>query len=99
MNDVDELNKALKELIEVFQKKKLTVQDILIVYGNLGYALGASIEGYKEGGPGIEELKEKYANSQSIGVALMLQGILVTSWCEGLKEGEESNKNDDGEEK
>lgn len=83
MNEnIDELNSALSQLIEVFNKHKLRVQDILLVYGNLGYALGASIEGYKDEGPGIEELKQKYNTSPTVGTGLCLQGILLTSWWE-----------------
>ncbi len=81
MNDnIDELNGALGELIDIFKKHKLRVQDILLVYGNLGYALGASIEGCKGEGPDLDELMKKYHTSPTLGVALMLQGITITSW-------------------
>ena len=72
----------MEEVIEVFQKNKLTVGEILIVYGNLGYALGASIEGFDDKGPSISELNQLYYTKPTPGVALMLQGSLVTTWYE-----------------
>lgn len=64
--------------------------EIIIALGNLEYTLGASIDGYKGKGPGIEKLKELYYSSPSVGVAMMLNGITVTSWYEGLKQKEET---------
>ena len=87
-------NEALAKLISVFQETKLTVGEILIVYGNLGYALGASIEGYQEKGPSIEELKRLYYSQPSVGIAMMLQGITVTSWYESWAEQLKNQGND-----
>ncbi len=80
MEDEANLTEALKELIETFNKHNLRIQDILLVYGNLGYALGASIEGYKGKGPDFDALQKKYYEKPTIGVALMLQGMTITSW-------------------
>jgi hypothetical protein len=73
-------NQALGDVLEAFQKNKLTVGEILVVYGNLGYALGASIEGFDEKGPSFSELNQLYYTKPTPGVALMLQGVTVTSW-------------------
>jgi hypothetical protein len=70
-----------KEALEVFKKYKPTIGEILIAYGNLGYALGASIGNYKKKGPSIEELEKLYySEPHRLDVALMLQGMLVTTW-------------------
>lgn len=77
----EKANEALGEMIEVLDKHKLRVQDLVVVYGNLGYAIGAAIEGFKEEkGPDVEELQKLYHSDPTVGVALMLQGMLVTSW-------------------
>jgi hypothetical protein len=80
--DEKKASQALSDLIDVFQKKKLTIGEILVVYGNLGYALGASIEGYDDKGPSISELEKLYYSNPTPGVALMLQGVTVTTWYE-----------------
>jgi len=75
-------NQALQELLDVLRKRNLRTQDLVVVYGNLGYALGASIEGVDQstGGPSMQELQEQYYTEPTLGVSLMLQGYLVTSW-------------------
>lgn len=84
----DKANACLQELIDVFDKHKLRVQDLVVVYGNLGYALGGSIEGIPaEGGPSFEELQQKYYAEPTLGVALMFQGMLVTSWHDQVSKG------------
>ncbi len=78
------IDKAYADLVQVFNKYKLTVPEILIAYGNLGYALGASIGQYKDKGPSAQELELMYATKPSIDVALMLQGLTTTLWVDDL---------------
>ena len=78
--DPDKVNRAYEKLVKIFQDEKLTVGEILIAYGNLGYTLGASIEGHQGEGPTTEELQRMYYTNPTPGVALMIQGIHVTSW-------------------
>jgi len=81
LEERDKANKALSALIETLAEYHLRAQDLLVVYGNLGYAIGASMEGHKGNeGPGLEELQQAYYTSPSVGIALMLQGMLITSW-------------------
>lgn len=95
----EKANQALGELIEVLSKYKLRVQDLVVVYGNLGYAIGAAIEGYNgQEGPGLEELQKRYYSNPSIGVAMMLQGMLVTSWYDQVIQSQQS-KTDSNKEK
>ena len=78
--NLEKVSDTHEKIIEVFQEAKLTVGEILVLYGNLGYTLGASIEGFKDKGPAIEELQKKYYTSPSPGIALMLQGAEITTW-------------------
>jgi len=79
--DDKKCNNLYKELVEVFQKHKPTVGELLIAYGNLGYTLGASVGGYKDKGPSTEELEKLYYSEPgNIAVALMLQSMTVVSW-------------------
>lgn len=82
------------DLLKIFQKYKLTVPEIIVAYGNLGYSLGASIEGFKGTGPSPQEVtKMYYANPGRIGNALMAQGILITTWYDNLlKQAAEEDK-------
>lgn len=83
----DKASKALEELIKVFQENRLTIGEILITYGNLGYSLGTSIAGFEGKGPSFDELQKLYYSSSGsratqIGVALALQGFTITTWYE-----------------
>jgi hypothetical protein len=76
-----------ERIVDILQELKLSIGELLILYGNLGYTLGASIAGYKEKGPSPEELERMYYAKDSsedprhqLGVALMLQGMTTTSW-------------------
>lgn len=92
------VSKCHDDLIKVFQKHGLTVPEIVIVYGNLGYTLGASIEGYKGTGPSQDEvIKKYYQNTDNIGNALMAQGAIITTWYTTLLEqaNENIDKKDD----
>jgi len=88
-------SQALEEILLVLAKYKLRVQDLVVTYANLGYSIGAAIENIKEGdeGPSLEELQKSYHTKPTIGVALMLQGILTSSWHEDIIKNKE-NDND-----
>lgn len=77
----DKASKALDDILIVLKEAKLRTQDLILLYGNLGYSIGASIDGLTGSpGPSVEELQKMYYEKPSIGVAMMLQGILTTSW-------------------
>lgn len=79
--DPDKAAALLEELIEVFQRHKPTVGEIVTVSSNLIYTLGASIGSFGEKGPGIEELKRLYYSERGrMDVALMLQGLTMATW-------------------
>ena len=78
--DPQKISDCHTELIDVFNKHKLTEEEIVLTYGNLVYTLGASMGGYSGKGPALEALKKMYYSNPTLDVALMLQGILITTW-------------------
>lgn len=81
--DPDKATKLLEELIEVYQNNKPTTGEILIATSNLLYTLGASVGGYGETGPGIDELKRLYYSEPGrLDVAMMLQALTMSTWYE-----------------
>ena len=92
--DPDKVQHMYDELINIFKHYKPTVFEILVAYGNVGYALGASIEGFKEKGPPIEKLKELYYQNPTLGVALMCQAVEVMGWGETYQKKQTENKED-----
>ena len=84
--DPEKCNTTLRKLLDAFQEHRPTIPEILVIYGNLGYLLGASIEGYDAEGPNIEELEKKYYVDPTVGTALMLQGLQVTNWFQDHEE-------------
>lgn len=84
--DNERCEKLYTDLVAVFQKHRPTIGEILIAYGNLGYTLGASIGGYDQQGPSLEELQKLYYTSpERVDIALMIQGITTTTWLEDLE--------------
>lgn len=102
--DPDKCSEMYEELVEVFKKYHPTVGEILIAYGNLGYTLGASIGGYKDKGPGPEELQTLYYTmqqeplSKQISFALMGTGFQVLEWYDEWAQKLLKQSQDNGEE-
>jgi hypothetical protein len=74
------VNTALNDILEILGKKGLSVQELLVLYGNLGYYIGASIAGFQDKGPSLEEIKREYYSNPTVDVGLMLQGMIITTW-------------------
>lgn len=84
--DEEKIAAAHSALLALIQSNKFTVGELIILYGNLGYSLGASIKGYESTGPNEEELKKLYySDPKDPGIALMMQGYLTTTWFDTLK--------------
>lgn len=90
--DPEKASKLLSELIEVFQKYKPSVGEILAVTSNLVYSLGSSMSPFygtetKEKGFSVEELdKIYYSEPGRIDVAMMLQGLTMATWYSSWEE-------------
>lgn len=88
--DPEKVSEGHEKIVSVFQELGLTVGEIIVLYGNLGYTLGASIAGYEDKGPSPEELERMYYENNTdkkthLGVALMTQGMTTTSWYDSWK--------------
>ena len=87
--DPEKCNELFTELVQICQKYKPTVGEIIIAYGNLGYTLGASIGGFTDNGPGLEELQRLYYSEPNrIDVALMIQGLQTTLWYDSYEKNQ-----------
>jgi hypothetical protein len=96
--DPEKTEKLYEDLVKLFAERRPTVGEILIAYGNLGYALGASIGGFSGEGPGVDELKELYySNPGRLDIALMLQGLLITTWYDDWERNQLEKKGTKGE--
>lgn len=89
----EKTSETLEKILEVFKQKKLRTQDIILVLGNLSYSIGAALEGHEPGftGPTIDELNQKYYTEPTVGVALMLQGLITVSWHDQIVNGQAPN--------
>jgi hypothetical protein len=80
----NKVSDCLSEIVEVLQKYHFKVNDLLLLYSNLSYTLGASIDGYKEKGPSPDELEKLYYTNPTVGIALMMTGINASVWRETI---------------
>jgi len=76
------IGKILDKVLDMINKSKLTIPELIILIGNLSYFIGASIAGFVEKGPSIDDLKKEYYRNPTIDIALMLQGLEITTWEE-----------------
>lgn len=86
-------SEALDRVINILKDYKLRTQDLVLLYGNLGYSIGASIEGLAGNeGLSLDEIQKKYYENPTLGVSLMLQGFLTTTWVEDYLKQQEGKK-------
>jgi hypothetical protein len=78
--DTKKIEKVISKLHRVINRANLTIPEILITYGNLGYHLGASMAGFKNQGPDTATIEREYRLNPTVDTGLMLQGLEVTSW-------------------
>lgn len=78
--DDEKVTKTLTKLLKLINKSKPNVAEILVLYGNLGYHLGASLAGFEGKGPSLVEVKQAYYENPTVDTGLMLQGLLITDW-------------------
>ena len=84
--DDKKVEKALKKLHRIFNRHKLSVPEIVVAYGNLGYHLGAAMAGFSDGkGPDYNTLQREYFSDPTVDVGLMIQGLMITAWEETIQ--------------
>jgi hypothetical protein len=77
--------KAVKQLIQVINSYDFTISEIVYVFSQLGYAIGASIAGLTEETVDLPTLERQYYSNPTIDIALMLQSTLISTWIEDFK--------------
>lgn len=87
------IERIVDKCIRAFHTRpKANQQEILLALANLIYSIGASIDGYKEKGPPIEELKRMYYTNPTIGTNLMLQSALLSLMVDNIRQGKIKEK-------
>ena len=85
----DTVTSLAETLNKEAEKHNLSPADIVRAYGFLGYSIGACMGKYEVKGPGdIEELQKQYYANPTVELALMLQGLLITTWPAEQQTGE-----------
>lgn len=81
-NQVDDkkVAKVISKLFKTINRAKLSIPELLVLYGNLGYHLGASMAGCRDNGPSIQDLKRAYYENPTVDTGLMIQGLMITDW-------------------
>jgi hypothetical protein len=82
----EKTSEVLDKMLEVLKENKLNTLELIVLLSNLGYSIGASIEGFENSGPSFEELQKMYYSNPTVGVALMNQAMLLSSWISQLTE-------------
>jgi len=78
--DDKKVAKLIAKIMRLINKKKLSVAEMIVLYGNLGYHMGASMAGFKGTGPTLEVLKHEYYQNPTVDTGLMIQGLMITDW-------------------
>ena len=80
--DEKKVTSVLKQVHKILNKNKLSVAELVLFYGNLGYQIGAAMAGFHTNGPDQDTLQEEYYKNPSVDISMMLQGLLITSWVD-----------------
>lgn len=78
------VSECLEDIIGILNKHRLSYEEIVLMFSNLSYTLGASMDGYKEKGPSIDELEKMYYTKPTAGIALMMTGMEASVWYNNL---------------
>lgn len=87
--NVEKCEKTLDELQDVLNKAKLNLQELVWAYGQLGYNIGATLEGVAFT---VDEATKEYYEKPRLGVSLMVQGLHVQTWVDKIKGSRDDNK-------
>jgi len=87
--DMKKCEKAREELQAVLNNNKLNLRELVWTYGQLGYDIGASLEGEAYD---LEAVEQKYFENPTVGVAFMIQGLTIQTWMtKELKDVKKAN--------
>jgi hypothetical protein len=79
------IQKCLKQTLDLINNNHLTVEETVVLYGNIGYSIGLSVMKRTDNPPTIEELERLFYQNPTIDVSLMLTGLNVASWLDKKK--------------
>lgn len=81
--DVPKCENALDKLQKTFNESKLSLKELIWVYGQLGYNIGATLEGKAFN---LEEVQKEYYTKPRLGIALQVQGLQIQTWTDAIEE-------------
>ena len=79
--DPQKKKEVLAKLITTLNKSGLTDKEIVEIYSDLGLSVGCSMSDLKEVPP-MEQIEAEYYKEPRMGLALVLQSILLRSWID-----------------
>ena len=83
--DDNKVAATLAKIHKLLNKEHLTIPELILLYGNLGYQIGSAIAMIEGPGPSLQELQLEDKINPTVDCALMLQGMLVSSWEEDFR--------------
>jgi hypothetical protein len=83
--DDNKVAATLAKIHRLLNREHFTIPELLLLYGNLGYEIGAAIAMIEGPGPSLQELQLEDKINPTIDCALMLQGLLVSTWEEDFR--------------
>ncbi len=89
--DLKKVEECIRSLEKILQDQNLNVGELLLVYGNLGYKMGANLRRalsdpkFKSEPPDLDILNKLYYTNASIDVALMITSLQIVSWIDDLE--------------
>lgn len=83
--DDNKVTAILAKIHKLLNKEHLTIPELLLLYGNLGYEIGASMAMIEGPGPSLQELQLEDKINPTVDVALMLTGLLITTYEEDFR--------------
>lgn len=87
---VKKCEQILDQVHEILNKSKLSLKELVWVYGQLGYNIGASLEGQAFS---PEDATKEYYTSPRLGVALQVQGLQTQTWTDQIEESRDDQSN------
>jgi len=82
--DTSKTEKLITTILSAIREADPTISEAILAFGSVGYYLGAGIAGVdvNEHHLNVEFLQKEYYSAPTVDVALMLQGLLITSWVD-----------------
>ena len=83
--DKKKIAKALDKLLKIINKYHFTVEEAVVLYGNLIYTIGLSMLGRANEPPTIEELVKIHESNPRVSTYLILTGLDIAACVEDIR--------------